>query len=239
MALSSTEPAVPELHCQPFPSSAESTEPKETWSNDSVFSIQDLAHAKTLRGCGRKTIEAQLRLLRHSFLHPSHTVLHLAWTLLVTASALQNLPWPREHSALTFASTWQSVPGDSNILLAQKQVLLWAPAAPSVNWWLVREGILWCAVFAGGRTLLLGNVRRKKRGEQYLNISVHVFSCSHRTELSEHPANGAQQLTESSFLTLAPLKVKHQWNEAASSLENPALLNGYHNKEAALSCHTN
>lgn len=32
--------------------------------------MQDLKRANTLRGCGRKTIEAQLRLLRHSFLTP-------------------------------------------------------------------------------------------------------------------------------------------------------------------------
>lgn len=43
----------------------------------------------------------------------------------------------------------------------------------------------------------------------------------------------------SSLLTLVPLKAKDQWNEAVSSLESPAFLNGYHNKEAALSCQIN
>lgn len=62
---------------------------------------------------------------------------------------------------------------------------------------------------------------------------------SDRIELSECSAEGAQQLTESSFLTLVPLKAKDHWNEAAASLESPPLLNGYHNKGAALSCQTN
>lgn len=66
-----------------------------------------------------------------------------------------------------------------------------------------------------------------------------ICACSARTELSEYSAKGAQQLTESSFLTLAPLKAKDQWNEAASSFESPALLNGHHNEEAALTCQKN
>lgn len=70
-------------------------------------------------------------------------------------------------------------------------------------------------------------------------IAVHACTHSDSTELSEYSAKSAQQLTEFSFLTSVPLKAKDQWNEAASSLKSPALLNGYHNKEVALSCQTN
>ena len=37
-------------------------------------------------------------------------------------------------------------------------------------------------------------------------------------------------------MTSVPLKATEQWNQAASSLEILALLNGYHNQVVTLSC---